>query len=90
MKQGIVNKAFSTFISITLVATFALPTTAFAAQPEVQVENHTTGMQTVSKLSIDGVETLKQANPLTIKQLFPQPKELRGIYPYFGLATTYN
>ncbi len=67
MKQGIVNKAFSTFISITLVAAFALPATALAAQPEVQVENHTTGMQTVSKLSIDGVEAPEAGKPLDDK-----------------------
>ena len=51
------KRAMSLVVSFALVAAFALPTTAFAAQSEVQVENHTASGQTVVHgISIDGVD----------------------------------
>ena len=51
------KRVMSLVVSFALVAAFALPTTAFAAQSEVQVENHTASGQTVVHgISIDGVD----------------------------------
>lgn len=51
--------------SLALVAAFALPATALAAQSEVEVENHTAAGQTaISGISIDGVDAPAAGQPL--------------------------
>lgn len=58
MKQSRISKALSVFMSIVLACAVAVPTAAFAAQPEVQIENHTNGnaLTVVSGITIDGVD----------------------------------
>lgn len=52
-----IKRVVSLVVSLALVAAFALPTTAFATQSEVLIENHTTAGQTVIHgISIDGVD----------------------------------
>ncbi len=51
------KRILSVLVSFTLVAAFALPVPALAAQPQVEVDNHSASDQmVVSGISIDGVE----------------------------------
>ena len=57
MAKVTANRVLSLLVSFILVAAFALPASALAAQPQVEVENHTGAGQTaVSDISIDGVD----------------------------------
>ncbi len=57
MLKTTANRTLSLLMSLILVAAFALPVPALAAQPRVEIENHTAGGQkAASGITIDGVD----------------------------------
>ena len=57
MLKTTANRTLSLLMSLILVAAFALPVPALAAQPRVEIENHTAGgLKAASGITIDGVD----------------------------------
>ena len=66
MGTSMAKKSLSLFISLVMVLSFAFPVAAFAAQPDVKVDNHTTTstQKTISGITIDGVDAPKAGSAL--------------------------
>ena len=66
MKHSKLTRFLSVFMSFVLAASFALPATAFAAEKEVRLDNHTAAeaATVVSGIAIDGVDAPQPGSPL--------------------------
>ena len=69
MLKTTANRTLSLLMSLILVAAFALPVPALAAQPRVEIENHTAGGQ-------KAVHRLRCFAQYGALQLCPQPGQV--------------
>ncbi|MBR2683632.1 MAG: hypothetical protein IKE22_10260 [Atopobiaceae bacterium] len=67
MMFGGCKKALTVLMTCMLALLISAPSIAFAAESEVEVENHSYGQETVSKIVIDDVDAPKAGQPLDDK-----------------------
>ena len=69
MMHQYLKKSLSVLVALMLVFAFSLPATAFAAKPEVQVDNHTAAgeQKTLTQIRIDDVDAPQAGTPLDDK-----------------------
>lgn len=67
MRHKVLNKMLGILLAFTMTLTCCLPMAAFASQPEVRMQGHTTATESathVSRLTIDGVDAPQAGTPL--------------------------